>query len=282
MSIPSLSTCNLTSREKKSSNLVVHCLDELMVEDVYIPKKPHRHTFYQVLYIQSGEGLHKIDFNDYPIRDNSMFFLAPGQVHNLNILADAKGILINFDETLFHTFLSKSDIIRNYPFFQSSGKHSYFQLSEPNENIVDALNRIRTNKETNDLVRLYLLEIFYLVNQRYKAAQDQTYSSGQKLMSEFDALVEENYDLEHYPKFYASELSVTPNYLNAVCQKMRSKKAGDIIRDRIFLETKRLLVNSKLNIAEIAYMLGYDDNSYFTKSFKKYEGLTPAEFRKQL
>jgi AraC-like DNA-binding protein len=56
--------------------------------------------------------------------------------------------------------------------------------------------------------------------------------------------------------------------------------AGDVIRNRVILEAKRLLVNLDLSITEISYRLNFNDNSYFTKFFKKYVGSTPEEFRK--
>jgi AraC-like DNA-binding protein len=57
--------------------------------------------------------------------------------------------------------------------------------------------------------------------------------------------------------------------------------AGEVIRNRTLLEAKRLLTNPRLNISEIAFNLNFSDNSYFTKFFKKIEGITPEEFRKK-
>lgn len=84
------------------------------------------------------------------------------------------------------------------------------------------------------------------------------------------------------PKEYAALLYVTPNYLNAFCRHMLGKSAGEIIRNRVLLEAKRLLINADMSIAAIAYQLNFADNSYFTKFFKKYAGVTPEEFRKNI
>jgi AraC family transcriptional activator of pobA len=56
--------------------------------------------------------------------------------------------------------------------------------------------------------------------------------------------------------------------------------AGEVIRNRIALEAKRLLINNDLTVQEIAGQLNFADNSYFTKFFKKQVGITPEEFRK--
>jgi len=57
--------------------------------------------------------------------------------------------------------------------------------------------------------------------------------------------------------------------------------SGELIRNRVILEAKRLLVLNDYSISQIAYMLNFNDNSYFTKFFKKIEGVTPEEFRKK-
>jgi AraC-like DNA-binding protein len=58
--------------------------------------------------------------------------------------------------------------------------------------------------------------------------------------------------------------------------------AGELIRNRTLLEAKRLLTNPQLSISDISFRLNFSDNSYFTKFFKKTEGVTPEEFRKQI
>jgi len=77
-------------------------------------------------------------------------------------------------------------------------------------------------------------------------------------------------------------LYITPNHLNAVCKDMMGVSAGEMIRNRIILEAKRMLTNPQLSINEISLKLNFSDNSYFTKFFKKLENITPEEFRKKL
>jgi len=64
------------------------------------------------------------------------------------------------------------------------------------------------------------------------------------------------------------------------CQDLLGRSAGEVIRDRVLLEAKRLLTNAGMTATEIAYELNFQDNSYFNRFFKKYEGVTPDEFRR--
>ena len=47
-------------------------------------------------------------------------------------------------------------------------------------------------------------------------------------------------------------------------------------------KAKELLQNRELSIARIAVQLGYNDQSYFDKVFKRYEAITPAQYRKKV
>jgi len=134
-----------------------------------------------------------------------------------------------------------------------------------------------------DMLRLLVLEMFIQVsrgNRQELAKQEPPHNY--VLLRNFRKLVDQHYMQLRLPKEYAALLYVTPNYLNAFCRHMLGKSAGEIIRDRILLEAKRLLINVDMSIAAIAYQLNFADNSYFTKFFKKYAGSTPEEFRKNI
>jgi AraC-like DNA-binding protein len=60
---------------------------------------------------------------------------------------------------------------------------------------------------------------------------------------------------------------------------MLQKTTTEVIKDRIILEAKRMLMDKKFTVNEIATRLGFDDYSYFTRLFKKHTGITPTDFR---
>jgi AraC family transcriptional activator of pobA len=79
---------------------------------------------------------------------------------------------------------------------------------------------------------------------------------------------------------YASLLNTTPQNLNAACRKSGGQSAGEILDGFIIDEAKRLLLYTDNNVGEIAYQLNFKDPSYFVKFFKKYQRITPDEYRK--
>jgi len=61
----------------------------------------HRHDFFYVLFLERGDGIHHIDFVDYPVMDNTVFFLGPGQVHELTLKKQCSGYLLKFSTDFY-------------------------------------------------------------------------------------------------------------------------------------------------------------------------------------
>lgn len=78
---------------------------------------------------------------------------------------------------------------------------------------------------------------------------------------------------------YAGELCITPNYLNRLVRAHTRHSAMEWIEISRLKLAKSLLVQNDLPISEIAAAVGIDDQSYFTRFFKKSEGCTPSQYR---
>jgi AraC-like DNA-binding protein len=78
---------------------------------------------------------------------------------------------------------------------------------------------------------------------------------------------------------YAKYLHVTADHLGAVVRDQTGRTPGDIIRERLLLEAKRLLVHTSMNISEIAYALNFEDPAYFSRFFRRLVAKAPGDFR---
>jgi AraC family transcriptional regulator, transcriptional activator of pobA len=242
---------------------------------------PHRHDFYQLLYVTHGKGKHIIDFEEYEVKAGCFYNVAPGQVHEWIFDEDIDGILINFNEDFFDAFVANPHVLRNLLFFEIQdelflGENglilSLFEkiLSEYNE----------TPYDQNPLLAVYLLELlFQLQRQQQQKWNNQPNKQLPSVLRSFQELIELHFSDWRLPKQYAEQLAVTPNRLNVLCMEYWGKSAGELIRQRVILESKRLLVQSNLSVAEIAWNLKFEDNSYFVRFFKKSEQITPMKFR---
>jgi len=263
---------------------------QIMVEDLagYLARNknlvfPHRHNFYHFLLFTKGSGSHTIDFERFEIQAGQIYFMVPGQIHSWNFEGEMDGYVVNFDKDFFKNFLLRPDYLTNFSFLSGIVREEVFQIEEDKiDVVVDVLRRIEGEKDDVDFARISLLYLFHLLRGKesnISISEGSIYNH--TLLRNFLNLIELNYKNLRLPKDYASLLYITPNHLNALCKELLGESAGELIRKRIILEAKRLLVIKDYSIAEVAYELNFNDNSYFTKFFKKIEGMTPEDFRKK-
>ncbi len=243
---------------------------------------PHRHYFYSFLLITGGKGSHDIDFRRYELKANRLFLIAPGQVHAWNELQDVQGFVLFFTDSF--VALSKGrKIMANWPLFKIQQPCFLDLTSNETRHWIEEFEFMETEvKAPDDFSRdaiFYAIGTLLVRATRLYVSSSQKQTSAQDLLFLFQELIELHFEKIRTPKDYAVMLHVTPNYLNAICKKRSGKPAGELIRQRVLLEAKRLLAHTQLTVAEIAYQLNFDDNSYFGRFFKKYTGLTPERFR---
>jgi AraC family transcriptional regulator, transcriptional activator of pobA len=283
--IPTFSICSLDAAKFPSNDLAFYNLSDFLKANKGLVF-PHRHSFYQVLYITKGGGTHIIDFKAHPVEKGIMFFLAPGQIHEWIFDNETDGVLINFSESFFSSFLANRHYTGDFTFFIGNGNHSVVDAKDDDAFITGVLNNISSeynHQEPSrfDVIRVLLLHLFIVLNR--KITDRSTPQSGQNYQAQiknFELKIEGFYLTKRLPKEYAAMLYITPNHLNAICKQFKGIPAGRLIRDRVLLEAKRLLVNSDKNISEISTVLNFENNSYFSRFFKQYEGISPEEFKK--
>jgi AraC-like DNA-binding protein len=100
-------------------------------------------------------------------------------------------------------------------------------------------------------------------------------------LKKLEGLIEKHFRTVKSPKEYAQMMHVSEKHLNRICKVTLNKTVTEMIVDRILLESKKLMVYSDHNISEIVHELGYEDNSYFSRLFKKKLNQTPVEFMNQ-
>ncbi|GAA3952993.1 helix-turn-helix domain-containing protein [Chitinophaga oryziterrae] len=242
----------------------------------------HRHSFYHLVLFTKGSGTHTIDFVKFDVAPYQVYFMAPGQVHSWDFKGETDGYIIHFSADFFRPFLLNPSYLEQFSFFNGISSQCVRQLTPEIRPEIIRLSEALLTTVNKDLIRVRLLEMFMMVeNNGNRHDHDNLPNHTSTLLKSFQQLINQYYRTMRLPKEYAELLYITPNHLNALCRELLGKTAGDVIRERVLLEAKRLLTNAGMNILEIAYELNFKDNSYFTRFFKNYEGITPEEFRKK-
>ena len=258
----------------------------------YLSKNPHlhvvhKHSFYHLVYFTQGGGEHLVDFKTFKVQKGMIYFMRPGQVHNWHFKGAVDGYIINFSSTFFDSLSINSNISDQFSFFDGNLLNQVIYLRKATQKNVEAVFEtiIREQKESKPSSQLMiaglLMQLFVLIQREIEdTAPPETMIHQQApVIRKFQQLVELHFREMKLPNEYASLLYITPHYLNAQCKTFLHTPAGEVIRNRIVLEAKRLLVNAELSIAAIALELNFADSSYFVKFFKKYTGATPDAFR---
>lgn len=286
-SIPSL---DLIHNNQKVS-FAFRTMEEIYEKYGNTPDIPHRHDYYTILLAKKACGLHYIDYVEFPIKPNYIFFVNPGQVHQITTFGEPEGIVIMFTPEFLSRYQISEEFLTNLGLFSSSSATPPLEISSESSLKLDSIaENIKTgfhdsNPFRADLLGAYLKVFLIECNKLLPLPNidnTQKLEAGKIILSDFKKLVEEHFAEWHKVNKYASELNITPDYLNSSIKNAIGKTAKEFIQERIILESKRLGVHTQLSNKEIAFKLGFDDPSHFSKFFKKTEEQSFSDFRKQL
>lgn len=250
----------------------------------FIEHELHRDDHYMFIIQESGHFICEVDFNTIEVRDKSLFYVAPGQVQRYIKAEDCEGWLIFVDsDHILKQFREAFDTILNVT--QSSS------LAETDPIIVfaDNLEKWWSNKDENDELNFLVIKSLLdaisgmIVSKLLGASAHYSRINSPKytLATQFKQLIKKYFKELKQVKQYASLLHITPLYLNEVMKEMTGFPASYWIHQEIILEAKRLLSYTSKNIREIAWELGYEDYTYFSRFFRKNTGITASVFRFQ-
>lgn len=250
---------------------------------------PHRHDFYHLVLFTEGRGSFSIDFQNFKVQPFRVYFMAPGQVHGWDFEGEVNGYVVNFPAQFFQSFLLRSDYLEQFHFLNGNASESVIDITEEERPlIIEIVERAVAEMDGHsrykkDAIRTWILQFFLHIGNVHESGSMRSMDSyNGTLLRNFETLIEKNYLDLRLPREYASLLCITPNHLNTICNNALGKSAGDLIRNRVTLEAKRMLINFSRSVTEIGYALNFEDNSYFCKFFKKQTGITPDKFRKQV
>lgn len=189
---------------------------------------------------------------------------------------------VYFAEDIFQDE-AKSNWLRSLTSFQPGGNHVIRIIDLNRHQLRDlfiVLKQFRNNKSKAVEVIYSMLLVVADCHHAPAIPANASFAVHQKVAGHFQKRLAECYLEEKSVAFYAKELHLPPKYLSEILLTVTGRSAKAIILDYILLEAKSLLRQTTISVQEISIWLGYDDFSYFTKVFRKKEGVTPLAYRK--
>jgi AraC family transcriptional activator of pobA len=272
------------------ASFVIKKMEDIHRRQGGIADPPHRHDYYTIIWPVGARGTHIVDFKEYAIVPDALFFVSPQQMHQIRTDNEPEptGFVILFTpefllkNSISETFISNlklfSDIEDTPPLEVSGTMRSNLWFF-----IVQIWNAFNETSELHmEKIGAYLKLFLIECNNHCSLTtfdNPQIIEVGKSITQKFKNLVELHYSQWHQVQQYADNLNITPNYLNEVIRASVKKTAKEYIQNRLILEAKRQYLFTEKSIKEIGFSLGFDDPSHFSKFFKSYTGLTLIEFK---
>ena len=237
----------------------------------------------------SGNARVGLNLKDYNLKKNDMIILTYDQIVQLYENSD------DFTGLFFALSRSFTDEIvvaleRIVPIFLYIKDHPCTELSDNEVSSVmeyhsflweKVKNKNNTYRKeiTKNIIRALIFEMYsifeaHLPEKRFKSRKEELFESF--LMS-----VSTNFVKERSVIFYADQLFLTPKHLSRVIKEVSGRSAGEWIDEQVILEAKARLKTSSLTVQEISDQLGFPNQSFFGKYFKRHVGMSPSDYRKK-
>jgi len=269
----------------KSNSDHFFCLKMEEIMQLRYPVPPSKHSCHTLLFITSGEHIMKVGYEEYRTVSHEIIMVPAGQVFSIdNVNITHTGYICQFHPDILIGKYGNREMINDFDFLKISGNPKISLAQEDVKSITAILSRLQqeylgTQTANLNIVQAYLIALFYEMNKN-SAQTFKSISAAEILSSKFKELIHNNIKTHHQVNYYASLLNVTPNHLNKSVKFVTGQSAAKWIEETILLEAKYLLFQTTFSVSEIALQVGHEDHSYFSRFFKKHEGITPIQYRK--
>ncbi|AXY76194.1 AraC family transcriptional regulator [Paraflavitalea soli] len=289
--IQSISALHDFFRYEKPQHPLVTVIDLARVDRSHrIPGASYRLNLYSIA-CKKIEGSFKYGRTDYDFSEGSLMFTAPHQVLTPGIENKVEGWAIYIHPDFLHAS-SRGQKLTAYSFF-GYDTHECLHISDTEKKVLeDCLQNIKReiamnlDTHSHNLI-LTNLELLLSYCARFYDRQFLTrVKASNDLVEQFDRLLND-YFAQEAPiesgipdvKYFAARLNLSANYLSDLLSKYTGKSTQEHIHLKLIDKAKSLLWSTQSPISSIAYDLGFEHPSHFTKLFKSKTGYSPREYR---
>ena len=248
-------------------------------------------NYFTVLILKKGYGLATCDDATYHFSAPCLLCFSIYQPFKIIPEDEFEGTVIRFQPGFFCLVSHRDDVSCNGVLFNNLYDTPYVGLSaaELSTHQVIAAEIAgeieRHDKPDHDVIISYL-KIFLINASRAKTAQQKgdftAIEHASPMVVTLRNAIEEHFRTRHSPADYADLLYVSTSVLNNISRQYFNKTLTNLIAERMATEAKRELYLTAKPVKQIAFELGYGDEFYFSRFFKKHTGVSPAIFRNKV
>ncbi|TDD99318.1 AraC family transcriptional regulator [Flavobacterium cellulosilyticum] len=275
---------------KKLNQFETLVIDEFEEDKFHLPT--HSHTYYEIIYIRKGTGVHHLNKNLLGYKAGDLFVISPDDEHYFDIKNRTRFVFIKFTDTYFNSNkkLSCDEFLLNTPenfMRDQSLKENVLRLDDSSKTILrNTIENIttyncRTNITNSPIVFYQILSIFGLIKETMRCMNLQITGTA----IDNDQIISYIHQNIYKPKLVqikiiANHFNISQTYFGAYFKRNFSITYRDYINKlRIQLIEKRI-INKQMSIKQIAYEFGFTDESHLSNYFKKQRNIKPSEINK--
>lgn len=253
-------------------------------------QQAQRNNFFTVLWLAKGSGTFHVDLQSYAFQAPSLLFITSYQTFFLEPDSPLEGTTLQFHANFFCIETYHEEVGCNGVLFNDLYGRPGLQLEATRAAEFAALiAQMETELQTAGLahseILLSYLKVFLIKATRQKIEQQDcavATSAAPRpsaVLDRLTALIEENYAHAHSPAEYAARLHLSPKALAKIVKGQLGKTLTTLIRERVLKHAKWQLLHTRKPVKEIAAEVGFDDELYFSRLFKRGTGFSPSAFR---
>ena len=279
-----------------------YTLHETFVVDQYSIEEweaePHNHNYFEIIFVEKGNGFHTINGVRFPYKENNIFLLAPEDTHHFEIESYSTFTYFKFTELLFSSkvnlpdrkfWLQRIEQLLHHPNIIPGDVICH----EEDRTIIWDIHNVVLEEFKNEeiyyqeiisnAISTILSIIVRNISEKYNSNQKEVLISHSKIDQILSHIRQNVYDND------LTKISYLANKFNMSQSSISTyfkRKTGESIHQYVTKYKMKLveyrLQHTEFTIAEIAYQLGYTDESHLTKTFKKHFSMSPKQYRKEL
>lgn len=266
------------------TGITIHHFRERLPEEGHDISTPHRDTQYQLFFLEQGALRMQVDLLEHHCSAGDVLLVIPGEVRHVIAQDQPVGWVVFFDPSLMPPALYKD--INDFYATRNAVHDAAGHLKPLMNSLLDAFPASGKVQEGGYAeVRYHLLQailhrVHLLVAQALQANGSQVADKPQ-LVAAFFTLLRQSFHTWKHTSEYAAVLHVSPGHLNDVVKRNTGHPVSYHIQQAVVTEARRLLFHTGMSVKEISYKLGYEDDNYFSRLFKKIAGQSPLHFRRR-
>ncbi|WP_028524578.1 helix-turn-helix domain-containing protein [Runella limosa] len=252
----------------------------------------HKHTYYEIIFILRGKGIHNINGNTYTYTKGDVYLLGPEDFHDFDIEETTEFCFIRFNESYSKTTSSLADkqwqhVLELLLFTSSQSRGTIVHDKLEKQKLHQLLSVLESEYDNPpsahfELIRDSLMRSIMTILARNLSPQPHFKPELQDSIEAMLRFIKQNIyqpnklTIDHI----AEQFHLAPAYVSIFFKKHTGESLKQyIIKHRIKLVETRLLY-SQMTLTEIADEFGFTDESHFCKQFRQYTGVNPSTFRK--